>query len=87
MFVWRNWREDFSRKLAIYRVKLSISIKKNLVIKISDFCMEIKIDTQARFPYSPPHKSVEKCMLPITKAKWEGLDWRKCGENRRSGLR
>jgi hypothetical protein len=26
--------------------------------------------------------SVEKYMLPIAKAKWDGLDWRKCGENR-----
>jgi len=27
--------------------------------------------------------SVEKYMLPIAKAKWDRLDWRKCGEDRR----
>jgi hypothetical protein len=30
--------------------------------------------------------SVEKYMLPIAKAKWDRLDWRKCGENHRRDL-
>ena len=30
--------------------------------------------------------SVEKYMLPIAKAKWARLDWRKCGEIRRREL-
>jgi hypothetical protein len=30
--------------------------------------------------------SVEKYMLPIAKAKWDKLDWIKCGENRRREL-
>jgi hypothetical protein len=30
--------------------------------------------------------SVEKYMLPITKAKWDGFDWRKYVENRRRDL-
>ena len=30
--------------------------------------------------------SVEKYMFSIAKAKWDKLDWRKCGENRRREL-
>lgn len=30
--------------------------------------------------------SIEKYMLPIAKAKWDRLDWIKCGGNRRREL-